>query len=121
VATSQKRIIASSPPVEASVRPSGAKASDQIPAGMRCRPADQHQERRLKGILGGMTVAEHLAADGQHHRSVPGQDCLERRLGRISLVLPVRRCDPLQVLAVGQPDAAPHTEKLPQMPADLTG
>ena len=66
----------------------------------RSGTADQDQERGLEGVLGRVRVAEHLPADGQDHRSMAGQDRLERGLGR--LIPPVR--ESLEQLAVGQPD-----------------
>ena len=67
-----------------------------------------------------MAVAKHLAADGQDRRPVPGQDRLERRLGRCRRRTAPGRGEPLQELAVAQPDPAACAEELPQMPAHVT-
>ncbi len=85
------------------------------------RAADQYQECRLECVFGGMSVAEHLPADGQDRWPVARQDRLERRLGVFGRVLPApgRGGKPLEQLAVGQPDAAAWPEELPQMPAHV--
>jgi len=59
------------------------------PGGQRLGAADgvgspgQHQERRLKGIVGDMGVGDDAAADTQHHRTVP---CDQRREGGLVAV-----------------------------------
>ena len=75
------------------------------PARHRVGPADragplrQHQERRLRGVLGVVEVGHRGAADAQDHRSVPLHQRRERRGG---VVITPPGPVPLQQLAVGQ-------------------
>ena len=101
-------------PVSDSVQPGAQRAV--LAKSQRSGAADQDQEGGLEGIFGRVHVAEHLATDGEHRRSVPGQDRLERRLrGR-----GIRRREPLQQLAVGQADRTTGIEELVQLPLDVT-
>ena len=62
-------------------RPGGARdraTPDPEPAAL----ADQDEERGLERVLGVVRVAQHAAADPQHHRPVPLDQGRERRLGR---------------------------------------
>jgi hypothetical protein len=59
-------------------RPDGNAASDAVqPAGQRLTSQDgsgsasQDHKSSLKGVLGGMTVAEQSLADAEHHRPMP--------------------------------------------------
>src|SRR5262249_1715282 len=44
------------------------------------RLAEENQESGLEGVLGIVRMPQHPPADGQHHRSMPPQQRLERRL-----------------------------------------
>ncbi len=86
----------------------------------RARTPHQDQEGGLERVLGGVAVAEDLAADRQHGRPVAGQDRLEGRLGLLGTPpIPTRRREPLEELAVAQPDRAAGAEELPQVPAHV--
>ena len=54
----------------AATRPSDAEqpARDRIGLADRGRLAGEDQERRLEGVLGGVLVAQHVAADPEHQR-----------------------------------------------------
>ena len=54
--------------------------TDRIPRTELAGPAHQHQERRLERVLDVTLILEHAPADTQHHRPVPGDQRLERRL-----------------------------------------
>ena len=41
---------------------------------------DENEERGLEGVLGGVRVAQHAAADAEHEPPVPADEYLERRL-----------------------------------------
>jgi hypothetical protein len=56
---------------------------------------DEHKERGLEGIFGICLVAQDAAAHPQHHRSVPAQKRLKRRL-----LAPGEEC--VEQLPVGQ-------------------
>ena len=76
-------------------------------------PADQHEERRLEGVLGVVLVAQDRSADAQDHRPVPLHQGGERRPGR---VIPVRAVgEPAQELAVGHPDGRARVEERPDV------
>ena len=78
----------------------------------RARPADQHQERGLEGVLDLVRrVVEHAAADTQDHRPMPGH---QRREGRL-----VAAGDkPLEQLPLGQPRDRPLVEDPVQLYQD---
>ena len=67
-------------------RPGPRRRTASSPPNRACestRPLlDQHQERGLERIVGIVRIAQDVAADPQHHRPVPGDQGLERRLGR---------------------------------------
>ena len=74
-------------------------ARHRIPPADRARPPGQHQERRLRGVLGVVAIPEDPPADPHHHRPVALHQRRERRLGLLGRPEP----EPLQQRAVGQP------------------
>ena len=76
--------------------------------------AGEHQESRLERVLGVMLVAEHAAADTQHHRPVPLDQHLERGIGTI--VLPGENCSISWESVV--PPTAPESEQLVEVSRD---
>ena len=40
---------------------------------------NQHQERRLEGVVGIVTISEHTPTNAEHHRPMPRDDRFERR------------------------------------------
>ncbi|MBI1831634.1 MAG: hypothetical protein HYR84_09315 [Planctomycetes bacterium] len=52
--------------------------ADQLARPNRGRLANENQERRLKGILGIVEIAEHAQAYAEHHRTVAAHQQLER-------------------------------------------
>jgi hypothetical protein len=59
-----------------SVRPVG----NHFPWPDRRSLAGENEENGLKSILGVMVIAEETAADAPHHRSMPADERLDRRL-----------------------------------------
>jgi hypothetical protein len=86
--------------------------------------AHQDEERGLEGILGGLSVVQHAAADTEDHRSVPSHQRLEGHLvahGRVTLEqLPLGQTG--ETPALHEPfdlllnDAAGLTRHGPQLP-----
>ncbi len=60
--------------------------------------ADQHEERRLKGIFGFVLIADDGQADAPNHGFVPLDQCREGELGHLVAV----GRETFQKLAVGQ-------------------
>ena len=89
------------------VQPTGHRVAIADRAG----PLDQDQERRLEGILRVVEVTQGAPADAHHHRTVPFDQGIERRPGR--LATPGR--EPLQELAVGEVADGPHLEQPQEM------
>ena len=58
----------------------------RTPTTDRPRPDGQDQERGLEGVLDLVAIAEHGAADAEHHRPVSGQQGGEGKLGRLVVV-----------------------------------
>ena len=64
----------------------------------------------MKGVFGLVPVAKYRAADPQHHRTVPRDECGKGQLGRLVVfAAPGRK--PLEKLAIGQPDERAGTEQ----------
>ena len=59
-------------------------------------PPRQHQERRLKRVLGEMRVADHAPADAQHHRPMPANQGGES----VAVARSDKRCQQLPVAHV---------------------
>jgi hypothetical protein len=75
----------------------------------------QDEENGLEGVLGVVGVAKELSADGEDHRAVPGDDRGESGLGGEGVAIGV---EPLEELAVGQPDGRAGGEERPELPGD---
>ena len=74
------------------------------------RPAGQHEEDGLEGVLGMMAVAQELLADAQHHRPVASHQGGEGRLGGEGVAA---GDEPLDELAVGEPGHRAALEERP--------
>ena len=72
-------------------------ASQRLEPANRTAPPHQHQERRLKSILGVGRIAQHVAANPQNHRPMAQDQNLKSRLGR--RITPARK--PLEKLSIG--------------------
>ncbi len=87
--------------------------ADHLPRRHRGGFAGEDQERRLKGILRVIVVAQGAATDAPHHGSVPHDKSLERR--------PIpRREKPFEQLPVGEPADHPGLEKCLEVSARRT-
>src|SRR5439155_23263691 len=91
------------------VQPTADRPAPADGAGL----ADERQESGLEGVLGILPVAEHSLADTEHHRSVPPDQHLERRLVALS-------SEALQKLCVGEAAVALPDHQTAQMPEDRT-
>jgi hypothetical protein len=83
--------------------------ADQLAWGHRRRLAYQHEKSSLKSVLGVLVVPQDTATHAQHHRSVPVQQRLKRRL-----FSPAQEA--VEQLSVAQPFAAPTEHRLAQVP-----
>lgn len=95
----------------------GGEVGDPVkPTGDRVRPpdggrfADQHEEGRLKGVLGVVRVAEHPLAHGRHHRPVAVDEGLEGRV----VAAGDQGGDELPITRLGARDAVQTPEKAVQ-------
>jgi len=78
----------------------------RVPYPKRAGPAQQNQERGLKGIVSVVSVAEHGAADTEHHRPVALDQYPERQLPGL---IPLGR-EPLEQLRIRQSADHSHAE-----------
>ena len=83
--------------------------ADRVDAPDRPGLADQHQERRLEGVLHVVEVAERPPADGQDHRPVPLHQGLERHGVAAGE-------EPVQELLIALPGDDPLAEQRPDLP-----
>ncbi len=73
--------------------------------------ARQDEEDGLEGVLGEMAIAQELAADAEHHRAMPGHQGGEG--GLVAAVV-----EPLDELAVGEPDERAIVEERAELAGD---
>jgi hypothetical protein len=76
-------------------------------SNQRTRRPRENQKGRLKGILGGMRIAQRLATDSEHHRAVALDQRGESKLCLVAL----RFGEPLEQLGVGASADSTHGEE----------
>ena len=78
--------------------PHGHSSGDAVQPGTErvmnpelMRFAEEHEERRLKGVLGVVRIAQKSSADAEDHRPVPFDQGSERELGGLVIASPMAK------------------------------
>ena len=86
-------------------------ACDRIELANRPALFDQHQESGLERVVRIVRIAQNVAADAMDHWPVPGDQNLERRLGRAF----ARTGEALDQVPIGEPGHRPGVEQAVQV------
>jgi hypothetical protein len=104
--------------------PRGALGHGMEPAGQGAGaaqaggPADQEQERGLEGVLGGVGIAQDVAADAKHQATMAPEQFRERRLVAVHRIAPeqfgVRSGPGVQLMQHSLQDGGVHGLRSPK-------
>ena len=87
-------------------------ARNRVAVADRGRAPGQHQESRLERVIRIMAIVHQRSAEPPHHRPVPLDQDLERRLRIRVITVAISGHEPIEKLAVGQAAQRPSPNKV---------